>query len=390
MTRLLGWRSLRMLLGLLALIEAIFIAESFTSLMESVVRNGGSALDLALLLTLKTPEVIDFALPLVILLGLFFAINGARDDNELVVCAAAGVPWTRIPLFAFNIGLAGFCFSILFAGYLTPMANYAQRMAIYALETHRTLQEIVDPAPKNSLRGLQDRTVIATPPTDPTAERGNLFVFEPDKGDGWRVSQADDWTVVVPEADEGYSIRLQGFRDYTGVSRPDGGVETNSEAHEDLQARFSTARLKVKSLAMEFRLEQVIAAADRARRNNERLLFSAPSGGAADDAPALTIDRRVGEVIARALLCPIAALLAVAAAAWSATPQGRFLALPVAAIAVLAGDIFARTLLGDAAQAGTQVFLSGAFLVLAVGLGSPLIYIIRRGEVMIASSRGRS
>ena len=92
MTRLLGWRSLRMLLGLLALIEAIFIAESFTSLMESVVRNGGSALDLALLLTLKTPEVIDFALPLVILLGLFFAINASRDDNELVVCAAAGVP----------------------------------------------------------------------------------------------------------------------------------------------------------------------------------------------------------------------------------------------------------------------------------------------------------
>ena len=160
MTRLLGWRSLRMLLGLLALIEAIFIAESFTSLMESVVRNGGSALDLALLLTLKTPEVVDFALPLVILMGLFFAINSSRDDNELVVCAAAGVPWTRIPLFALNIGFAGFFVSVLFAGYLTPLSNYAQRMAIYALETHRTLQEIIDPSPKNSMRGLRDRTVI--------------------------------------------------------------------------------------------------------------------------------------------------------------------------------------------------------------------------------------
>ena len=95
MTRLLAGRTMRILLGLLVLIEAIFIAESFTTTIETVVSNGGSAWDLFLLLLLQTPEIVDFALPLVLLIGLFFAINAARDDNELVVCSAAGVPWTQ-------------------------------------------------------------------------------------------------------------------------------------------------------------------------------------------------------------------------------------------------------------------------------------------------------
>ena len=89
MTRLLTQRALRTIVAFLVLIESIFIADIFTSTLEQVLREGGRAIDLLTILLLKSPEIVDFALPLVLFLGLYLAITRARDANELVICAAA-------------------------------------------------------------------------------------------------------------------------------------------------------------------------------------------------------------------------------------------------------------------------------------------------------------
>ena len=80
--RLLAPRCFWLLAGVILLIEAIYVAEQFSSLMEFIVTNGGTAWDTLILAALQTPEVIDFALPIAILIAMYFAILNARDSNE--------------------------------------------------------------------------------------------------------------------------------------------------------------------------------------------------------------------------------------------------------------------------------------------------------------------
>ena len=390
MTRALRGRALRILIGLIALIEAIFLAESFTTLMETVVRNGGSVFDAAFLLALKTPEVMDFALPLALLIGLYFAITSAREDNELIACAAAGVPWTRIPRVALVFGLVGFCISILFSGFLTPLAHYTQRLAVHAMESQRAAEEITDSGPKNTTRTIEGRTFIATPSEDNASERGNLFIFEPDLGDGWRVSQADDWTVVGPQVDGTYAIRLESYRDYTGRSSAQGKAREENLSH--LQSTLQDAEVNVSTLALRFRLEEMFDPADRTPRHNEQTLIRTGSHVAAgivvDQLP--LVDKRLGEILARAILCLFAAMLAVAAAAFATTKLGRFTALPGGAILVLGIDVFSRTFLAQAGIVGGVEFWISAAALFVGALLLPWTYIAFRRETMIAPGRGRS
>jgi len=383
MTRLLAGRAFRMLLGLLLLIQAIFMAESFTILMEAVVGNGGSALDLLLLLLLETPEIVDFALPLVLLVGLFFAIVTARNENELVVCAAAGVPWTRVPRLAFIAGIIAFFVSLLFSGILTPLTSYTQRLAIQQLEARAAIRQITEPDKKATIRDLQGRTIIASASESPDVERGNLFIYHPDEGEGWRVSQADDWAIVGPDDTDGYSVRLKAFRDYTGNVAPEDRQDAE-DSGASLGSSLQFATISVKTLALDFRLEQVVQAADRERRASERTLFNIGGGVAARPA---VINRHLGELLARALLSLFAAMMAVAAAAWAGTRTGRYAALPLAAVLVMLGDVVSRTVLGDAAALAPAGFWAMVGLVGATGVALPMVYVLIRGEMLIAPGR---
>ena len=60
--RVLGKPLILRLLLLLLVIEAVFLAESFTTLMEHALRYGGSTTDVAHLLTFKIPEILDLGL----------------------------------------------------------------------------------------------------------------------------------------------------------------------------------------------------------------------------------------------------------------------------------------------------------------------------------------
>jgi len=390
MTRLLTRRTFRTVIGLLALVEAIFLAESFTTILENAIRDGGSVFDVLRLLLLKSPEVVDFALPIVLMLGLFFAITAARDDNELVICAAAGVSWRRVPIFAVGVGMLGLCVSLLFAGVMTPVASYMFRLSLYELKVQRIIEEITTPSQRKAMRTIDGRTIIATPSTEVGAERGNLFIYQPEGRDGWRVSQANDWTVIGPDDAGAYGVEMRGFRESTGAptGKPDAesGATQGTEIVRDL---FPGSKISISTLSMGFRLEDLIQKADRARRGSEVLVLWKAAELLKSDGD-VSLSRRLGEILARGILCPIAALLAVAAAAFSASAVGRWLALPLATVGVLAGDIVARALMGDAAASSGIVFWLTLGSVAGVGLGAPLAYVLWRGEVLIAPRRGRA
>lgn len=389
MTRLLTRRTVRTVLGLLLLVEAIFLAESFTTIMEQTIRNGGSALDLGYMLLLKSPEVIDFALPLALMLGLYFAITTARDDNELVICAAAGVSWKRIPAFAGAVGMVGLVASLIFSGLLTPLSAFSLRLSLYDLQARLILQEVNQPGQRNSLRTIEGQTIIATPSADPDAKRGNLFVYKAEPGGGWRVNQANDWTVIGPDADGGYSVRMTTFRETSGTAA-DQDV-TLAKEPASIREALQSLSMNVSTVSMAFRLEDLLQAVDTARRDNELLIYDVMgglTGLAKRHSPKLL--RLSGEILGRGLLCLIAAFIAVAAAAWSATRAGRFTALPGAIVLLLAYDIALRALLGDAAQLGAAMFWAIFAAATLIGLGLPIAYILKRAEHIITPRRGRA
>lgn len=389
LTRLLARRTTRTVVALLVLVEAIFLAESFTTILEEAVRNGGSVFDVALLLALKLPEVIDFALPLAIMLGLYVALTAARDANELIVCAAAGVPWTRVPLFAGGVGAIALCISLLFAGILTPMSSYALRLSLTGLKARLVVQEITAPGQRNSLRNLEGRTIIATPSQDPDTQRGNLFIYHPEPVDGWRISQADDWTAVGPNDQGGYAVQMHGFRESSGTAKQ--GTDLQADEPESIAEALQSLTVAVNTVTLDFRMEDLVKTAKTVRRDNETLIFDLIGETAgARDVKASSALRRFGELLARALLCPVAALLAVTAAAWASTRAGCFVALPMAAVAVLVCDIFGRAVLGDAALQGLAVFWATLGVSALIGLGAPLACILWHAESIMAPGRSRA
>ncbi|KMW57388.1 hypothetical protein AIOL_002351 [Candidatus Rhodobacter oscarellae] len=386
--RLLGPRTFWLFAGLIVLIESIYLAEEFTTLLGFIVENGGTIWDTLRLSLLKLPEVVDFALPIAVLIALYFAIVGARETNELVVCAAAGVPWTRVPGFAAIVGALGFCLSLAFASWITPTALYTQRILAKTIEARSVVREITEPGHKNSIRRLDGRSYIATPPADLTKERGHLFIFEPDTGDGWRASQADDWSVIGPREDESYAIQLKSYRDYTGRT-----PEQQARLDQDqapVQSAFQAAQWNVQNVALVFRLEELIKPIDLQRRSNERVVLL-PIVAVATGAQAQwqSINGVVGQISGRALGCILAALTAVACAAGSGTWIGRVAGVPVGVLVVLAGDVVARAVLAEAAMRGPAEFAASFALSLLVMILLPMAYVLWRREALIVPRRGQ-
>ena len=385
--RLVGLRALWYFLGIMALVEAIYTAEEFTTLMEFIVANGGSVTDTLILAALRTPEVVDFALPIAILISLYYAITNARENNELLVCAAAGVSWTRIPRFAVLVGIIGFAISLIFAGLITPAANYAFRITSSLLEGKYVIQEVTATGVRNTIRTFEDHTFIATPSDDPKASRGNLFILQEDTGDGWRVSQAEDWSVVGPRDDGSHALRLLRYRDYIGrTPAQQAAYDAETEA---VQSTLESAKWNVQNISFVVRLEELVKPVDRHARPHEVLLAPWFQGARADFITNWhAFDRRIGEATGRALGCVFAALLAVAAAAWSGSRIGRYGAVPVAVALILGGDTVFRTILAEAAQTDIRSFFWSFAIVLAGALLVPLAYIGWRREAIITPRRG--
>ncbi|WP_172295305.1 LptF/LptG family permease [Pseudoruegeria sp. HB172150] len=394
MIRLLTRRASRVLLGLMALIVMIFITEIFTSELEAVISSGGHALDLLRLLLLRTPEVIDFALPIVLFLGLYFAIDGARTDRELIICAAAGERWQKIPRVALTFGLLAMLLSLLFSGLITPASNHLLRLTYYDLQSQRILQAITDPGDRIHIQEIEGRTIIASPPDSPDSERGSLFIYSGTADGGWRVARADDWAVVGPDDDGAYQVALKRFREYRGDAA-EAPPPTDMPDDTPGKATLDFAQVNVQTVEVALQIGDIVEAVDRSRHFNERFLLQA--GGPVDGEPVENADGAIapaptptfGEIVAAALLCPVAALLAVAGAALAGTRRGRFLGLPLGLILVLGGDVGGRAVLGEAAALGYPAFWAGAMALLALGLAPALIYVRHRAERIVIPLRGR-
>jgi len=377
-TRILAGRTAMMVIGILVIVEAVFVSESFTTLLEITIRFGGGAGALAVLLLLKMPEIIGFGLPIALLIGFYFAVTMARDNSELIVCAAAGVSWRRLPAFALLIGTLGMGASLLVSGYGVPMANYAKRMAVAQMYSDQITRQLLTPSPKITLQEMADKTLITVAAAQnigaANAPRGNLFVHHTSQKGAWHVSLAQNWQVTRAQETGMFTATLNSFTDYWG----------QSATAETADQPLSTTR--VQNMSIDFELADLLREIDRTRRKDEVFLgaFGAIFKSGTGDFDLKTDVRTVfGEKIARALLCPAAALLALFAAALSQFRFGRLTALPVALGGVLGLDILGREILGAAAISGAIPLGLATLAVVALFVLPPLLFLALNGERVI-------
>ena len=102
--RILAWPVLARLLVILAVVEAIFLAESFTTLLEEALRNDALAADVGILLVFRMPQILDLALAVGVLIAVYFVISDARNRGELIILAASGIRWRQVVMRMVTVG----------------------------------------------------------------------------------------------------------------------------------------------------------------------------------------------------------------------------------------------------------------------------------------------
>jgi lipopolysaccharide export LptBFGC system permease protein LptF len=370
-TRILLVPSLLRLVGLLLLVEAVFLAESFQGLMEAALRYDGSLGDVLYLLSFRSPEILDLALALGMLIAVYFTIAEARNRAELIILATASVSWTRVVGFCLMLGAIGACLSFLIAAYLLPLARFAERIALAELRKDYVIAQVLTPGPRSTVQTFDDITFIATQPHTDAQERGQLFVFQPGEDGGWRAAVSRDWNIQSPDNGSQYDIVLKQLRAYDKAApiagrdhaRPISAITTRN-------ARFA------------FDMDDIAPNPERLMRSDERPLIQASTMNSDADPDTRT---RIAKAVARALLVPAAALFALVAILAAGGGYGRYLALPIAALMIVTLDVIGRTLMGNAAALPSVLLYGGGALVY---LAPPLAYLLWQGEQLMIPVRG--
>lgn len=359
--RILAMPTVARLALLVGLVVAVFLAESFTTLMEGAIRHGGGSLHVLTLLGYKAPEIVDLALALGMLIALYFALSDARRRGELVILATSGVSWARILWFAIWMGAIGAMLSVLVSGYLVPAARFGERITQAELRKDYILAQVLEAGPRNTLQTIEDITFIATPPASTDQERGKLFAFQAHPSGSWRVGQSHDWTVTGPDGEGSYRLQMNQTTAYEGLpadARP-----------------LPISVFRARNAGFDFEMQKIVSEVSKVRQSWERPLVLG-------DVPL----KRLAEVLSRAILVPTAALLAVAAVLAAGRGLMRFASLPLAAVLLLFYDVLGRTLVLD--TVGSLPFMGLVALTMLAYLGPPLAYVLMRGEAIMIPVRG--
>ncbi|SFL02103.1 LptF/LptG family permease [Shimia haliotis] len=359
--RIIGWPILWRLLLIIVGVQAIFLAEEFTGLLQTALRFDGSAGVVAKMLMFRMPEIFDLALAFGLLIAVYFAVGEARDNGELVVLATAGIPWWRVVTLVLGIGFLGGVLSLGNAGYVLPLSDYAERVTIAELRKDYVLRRIQSAGTRTAHQTIKDTTFIATPPdgTDPD-RNGNLFVYQPDIGGFWRAATSRNWR-VVDDGEDRHIVKLE-------------DLVTHEVRRADTPTPPFMNRYAVNAAEFAFNMSDVAPDVDRTRGDAEKLLLVRQDGS-----------KRIADIATRALMVPLAGLLALAALVAGRKGLARVVSLPLAAVVMMAVDVTSSATVNGWVGALSPMLTTT--LALSLYLGPPLIFLSWRAEDLMTPDR---
>lgn len=336
---------LRLVLAVMALVEAIFLAERFPMVFRDVINNNANLFDAILMFACSSTQIFDLALPIAILVAVYLTTIRMRESRELLVFATAGIGPFHLMALALIIGVTALTGSLLVSSAIDPTARYAQRVILFDAE-FRALKEGINTGQfhyfSNKVTFAPARSTAVSGRADGGQSR-NLFVYQEVKPGTFRVITADTVRLDGPFATGLIRLRLGGFASNV-FSEPQPPSQTSALPGGASRpcsncGDTSNGALSAGDVVQELKIDDLLPFPPRGSDLKEMTLIDQLRQQTPVDAARQRTEMRLlGERVARGFLCLLAPLIALVSV--SATSRAtNHAVLPLACLALMALNI---------------------------------------------------
>jgi lipopolysaccharide export LptBFGC system permease protein LptF len=122
--------------AVIALVEAIFLAEHFTWVFRDAAKHEANLLDIAGVLLCTSTGIFDLALAIALFIAVYTALLQMRERRELLVLFASGLGPYQLSAMLLVAAVAGQLIGIAGSGIADPVSKYTQRAILFSAELH--------------------------------------------------------------------------------------------------------------------------------------------------------------------------------------------------------------------------------------------------------------
>lgn len=378
--------------AVMALVEAVFLAERFPMVFRDVLKNNADLGDTATIFLLNSTQIFDLALAIAILMAVYWTIIRMRENRELLVLFAGGAGPVQLVVLVMAIAVAAMAASLTVSGALDPMSRYAQRKILFDAE-FRALRSGINTGQfyyfpeRVAFAPVQKKTVA----TDQTRK---LFMYQQVSPNLFRVITADHAQLDPPNANGTISLRLDGVTSHTfsaaqapSAAQPSrsGKTCTNCSSWIGDDPRVAMA---VSSVVQQMSMDDLLTFLPRGNKAEELTVLEQVTGRGVKAEKTAESMRLLGERFARSLLCLLAPLIAMAFVCIS-TRRTSFVALPLACMALMALNVGSEWLVKALAPLDPFGATAVPAVVAVVIVGLLFAHVFRRQGDLVRPQLGR-
>ena len=341
----------------MALVEAIFLAERFPMVFRDVLKNNADPLDTALIFLCTSTQIFDLALAIAILMAVYWTTLRMRENRELLVLFGAGTGPYQLMALILAIAIVAQIASLTVSGVIDPASRYAQREILFnaafrALKSGINTGEFyhfpdrVAYAPAQPIAG-RDRAV--------TGQSKELFLYEQVKPDTFRVITADRARLDGPDSSGRILLKLVGVTSRVFSSAQPSAGATPAPAQNDAQTCVACSEQPPKGVSQmafsapdvtqEMTIDELLTFLPRGSNAEELTIFKQLEAKADSASPRhLEEMRLLGERFARSLLCLLAPFIALASVCLTSRATNYFV-LPLAGMALMSLNVTSEWLI---------------------------------------------
>jgi lipopolysaccharide export LptBFGC system permease protein LptF len=324
--------------AVMTLFELIFLAERFPMVFREALENNADLLDMAIVLGLNSTQIFDLALAIAILMSVYWATLGKRENRELLVLFAAGIGPYQIIALILAIAFAAQLGSLAISGLVDPASRYAQRAVLFDAE-FRALKNGINTGQfyffPNRVAYAPAQTAAPERRASPNQTR-KLFIYQQDDPKTFRVITADRAQLEGPDPSGTIFVKLFDFTTRT-FSFAATGIGMTSPPPNDSWRPNTAAGMTISAVAVTrpMSLDELLTFLPRGSKPEELTVFE-QLGPKTPPTSAMRRQemRLLGERFARSLLCLLAPLMALLSVCLT-TRATNYLALPVACMALM-------------------------------------------------------
>ncbi len=377
--------------AVMALVEAVFLAERFPMVFRDALKNNADLLDTALLFVLNSTQIFDLALAIAILMAVYWTMMRLRESRELLVLFGGGVGPVQLMVLVLAIACAALFASLTVSGVLDPVSRYTQRQILFDAE-FRALRGGIN---TGQFYYFPERVAFApVQKKNASDQTRKLFLYQQVNPHTSRVITADHAQLVGPDPSGTIRLVMEGVasRTFTTAQAPDPSEKSKTaKACTDCSSLYGDdprMSLSASSIVQQMSMDDLLHFVPRGSKAEELTFLEQVTGSTDSSKIQGESMRLLGERFSRSLLCLLAPLIAMAFVCLT-TRRTSFVALPIACMALMALNIGSEWLIRTLKPADPldAMLLPGA-LALAV-IGVLFLYIHRRQGELVRPQLGR-